>query len=172
MKKIETKKMRSWEEMTKLETRTKIMIIFHVIMVIFSIVTAIVNKNFTWIVCALLWADVAIIEYCDAKLMKGKDALIEIQEEHIKVQDNMINDLLERINKKSRIIKLVDIKIPEHFTKPNKNKLKRRTEYFVKNKCFATPIIINRKTLMLVDGYTSYLIAKKYNLENVEVEEE
>ena len=44
-------------------------------MVIFSITVAILNKDFTWILVALLWADVAIMEYCDGKLLKGSEAL-------------------------------------------------------------------------------------------------
>lgn len=159
---------KTWEEMTKLETKTKIMITFHIIMAIFSIITTIVNKESTWILVALLWITVAIMEYCDAKLLKGKDALIDIQEDHIKVQDKMINDLLEELTPKTKIIKLADIKIQKHFTKPNKKKLNRRFEYYNKNKCFKTPIIINEDNT-LIDGYTSYLIAKKYNLETVEV---
>lgn len=51
--------MKTWEEMTKLETKTKVMIIFHIIMAIFSITTAIIDKDFTWMLAALLWADVA-----------------------------------------------------------------------------------------------------------------
>ena len=163
--------MNDWKEKTKLENSDKFRIAFHIIMAIFSIGVAIAEKDFTWILVALLWINVAVMEYCDTKLMKGRDAIIDIQQEHIELQDSMINDLLEEINKKTKIVKLADIKIPEHFTKPRKDKMKRRIEFFNKNKCFATPIIIEKDTMMLIDGYTSYLIAKKYNLENVEVEE-
>ena len=163
--------MKNWEEMTKLETKTRISITLHICIAVLSIVTAFVMKNNTWVICGMLWILIAVQEYCDSKIMKGKDALIEIQEEHIKVQNNMIDDLFKKLNDRNRTVKLVDIKIPEHFTKPRKDKLKRRTEFFNKNKCFATPIVIDKETMMLLDGYTSYLIAKKYNFEVVQVEE-
>lgn len=163
--------MKNWEEMTKLETKTIISITLHICIAVLSIVTAFVMKNNTWVICGMLWILIAVQEYCDSKIMKGKDALIEIQEEHIKVQNNMIDDLFKKLNDRNRTVKLVDIKIPEHFTKPRKDKLKRRTEFFNKNKCFATPIVIDKETMMLLDGYTSYLIAKKYNFEVVQVEE-
>lgn len=163
--------MKNWEEMTKLETKTIISIILHICIAILSIVTAFVMKNSTWFICGILWVLIAVQEYCDNKMMKGKDALVEIQEEHIKVQNNMIDDLFKKLNDRNKTVKLVDIKIPENFTKPRKDKLKRRTEFFNKNKCFATPIVIDKETMMLLDGYTSYLIAKKYNFEVVQVEE-
>lgn len=165
---MKNKEEQIWKEKTKLENRTKVMITFHIFMIIFSAITAIIDKDFTWILVALLWGNVALMEYCDAKLLKGKNALIDIQEDHIKVQDEMINNLLEELTPKTKIIKLADIKIQKHFTKPNKKKLNRRFEYYNKNKCFKTPIIINGDNT-LIDGYTSYLIAKKYNLETVEV---
>lgn len=163
--------MKNWEEMTKLETKTIISITLHICIAVLSIVTAFVTKNSTWFICGMLWILIAVQEYCDNKIMKGKDALVEIQEEHIKVQNNMIDDLFEKLNNRNKMVKLIDIKIPEHFTKPRKDKLKRRTEFFNKNKCFETPIVIDKETMILLDGYTSYLIAKKYNIEVVQVEE-
>lgn len=159
--------MKTWEEMTKLETKTKVMITFHIIMAIFSTITAIVNKESTWILVALLWINVAIMEYCDNKLLKGKDALNELQEEHIKIQDNMINDLLKKLATPNVVIDINLIKIPKKFTKPRKEKLNNRIEFYNKNKYFEVPIIIDPSNT-LVDGYTSYLIAKKYNLKTVQ----
>lgn len=159
--------MKTWEEMTKLETKTKVMIIFHIIMAIFSITTAIIDKDFTWMLVALLWADVAIIEYCDSKLLKGKEALIELHEEHTKVQDELIMNLLKDLSMPNIVIETDLIKIPKHFTKPRKSKLNKRIEFYNKNKYFAAPIIIDPSNT-LVDGYTSYLIAKKYNLKTVQ----
>lgn len=156
-------KFKSWEEMTKLETKTKAMIIFHIVMTIFSITVAIIDKDFTWILIALLWADVAIMEYCDAKLLKGKDALIEIEEKHIEVQEDIINTLL---NETAIEIDIKDIKIPKHFTKPNPKKLQQRFDYYKQNKRFKAPIIID-SNYILIDGYTSYLIAKNYNKTSV-----
>lgn len=79
----------------------------------------------------------------------------------------MIMDLLKNLSMPYIVIETDLIKIPENFTKPNKNKLKNRIEYYNKNKCFEVPIIIDPNN-MLLDGYTSYLIAKKYNLKTVQ----
>lgn len=155
--------MKTWEEMTKLESKTKVMIAFHIIMVIFSITVAILNKDFTWILVALLWADVAIMEYCDGKLLKGSEALNDIQEKHIKVQEDIINILL---NETAIEIDIKDIKIPKYFTKPNPKKLQRRFDYYKQNKKFEALIVID-SNCTLIDGYTSYLIAKNYNKTSV-----
>lgn len=159
--------MKTWKEMTKLETKTKIMIIFHIIMAIFSIIVAITNKESTWIVVTLLWVNVAIMEYCDSKLLKGKEALIVLHEEHDKIQTELIMNLLKDLSMPNIVIETDLIKIPKHFTKPGKKKLNKRIEFYNKNKYFAAPIIIDPSNT-LVDGYTSYLIAKKYNLKTVQ----
>lgn len=161
---------KTWKEMTKLDKRNKRMIAFYILMVIFEIIMAIVEKEFVWIIVALLWGNIAVIEYCNAKLIKGKDVIVDLQEEHIKIQDNMINDLLKHINKKKKIIKISDIKIPRNFKAPNKDKLKRRYTYFDTNQNFEVPIVVDNQN-NLIDGYTSYLIAKHYNFSYVEVEE-
>jgi len=64
--------------------------------------------------------------------------------------------------------KLENIKIPKHFVKPKQKKLKERLEYFAQNKIFKVPIVIN-KNGELIDGYTSYLVAKRFYQETVEV---
>ena len=161
---------KTWKEMTKLDKRNKRMIAFYILMVIFEIIMAIVEKEFVWIIVALLWGNIAVIEYYNAKLIKGKDVIVDLQEEHIKIQDNMINDLLKHINKKKKIIKISDIKIPRKFKAPNKDKLKRRYTYFDTNQNFEVPIVVDNQN-NLIDGYTSYLIAKHYNFSYVEVEE-
>lgn len=153
------KKMKTWEEMTKLDKRNKMMIAFYIFMAIFEIGAAIFEKEFIWTIVALLWINIAVMEYCNAKMLKGKEAIIKLQERHIDIQDDMIMDLLKDLS--------ILIKIPENFTKPNKNKLKNRIEYYNKNKCFEVPIIIDPSN-MLLDGYTSYLIAKQYNLKTVQ----
>lgn len=159
--------MKSWEEMTKLDKRNKMMIAFYILMAFFEIGVAIFEKEFTWIIVGLLWGNIAVMEYCSAKMIKGKEAIIKLQEEHIDIQDDMIMSLLKDLSMPYIVIETDLIKIPENFTKPNKNKLKNRIEYYNKNKCFEVPIIIDPNN-MLLDGYTSYLIAKKYNLKTVQ----
>lgn len=159
--------MKTWEEMTKLETKTRVRIVSHILLAILSITDAIISKNFAWGMCGLLWILVAVMEYCDTKLLKSSDALIKLHEEHIEVQDNMINDLLRDLSTPNIVIETDLIKIPKHFTKPGKKKLGERVEFFNKHKYFEVPIIIDPNNT-LVDGYTSYLIAKKYNLKTVQ----
>ena len=161
------KKMKTWEEMTKLDKRNKMMIAFYIFMAIFEIGAAIFEKEFILTIFALLWINIAVMEYCNAKMLKGKEAIIKLQEEHIDIQDDMIMDLLKDLSMPYVVIETDLIKIPENFTKPNKNKLKNRIEYYNKNKCFKVPIIIDPSN-MLLDGYTSYLIAKQYNLKTVQ----
>lgn len=159
--------MKTWKEMTKLETKTKIRIVLHILLAILSIVTAVIEKNGAWAICGLLWILVAVMEYCDSKLLKGSEALSQLQEEHIKIQDEMIMNLLKDLSTPNVVIDINLIKIPKHFTKPRKSKLNKRIEFYNKNKYFAAPIIIDPSNT-LVDGYTSYLVAKKYNLKTVQ----
>ena len=46
---MKNKEEQIWKEKTKLENRTKVMITFHIFMIIFSAITAIIDKDFTWI---------------------------------------------------------------------------------------------------------------------------
>lgn len=163
--------MKSWKEITKLENETVIVIVCWIIIAVFSIITAFVVKNSVWAICGILSISIAVEEFCNNKIIKMKDATIDIQKDHIEMQHNLIMNLFKKLRDKTRTVKLADIKIPEYYKKPNKNKLKSRIQYYIKNKCFATPIIIDKETKMLIDGYTSYLIAKKYNFEIVQVEE-
>ena len=134
-----------------------------VVMIIFSIIAAVVCKNPTWIVCAFLWIDIAVIEYCDSKISDGKDEIIDMQKQ-------FIDKLLKELDKRVKFVYLKNIKIPEHFTNPKQKKFQERVEYFCENKKFKVPIVINENNELL-DGYTSYLIAKNFNLEIVEVKE-
>lgn len=158
-----------WKEKTKLDKRNKIVISVYILIAIFEVIVAITEKNFTWLVCAILWGSIAIMEYCNVKLLKGRDMLIEVQDEHIEIQNKMINKLLKKISEQKTMVKIENIKIPKKFRKPNPNKLKDRIDYYRQYNNFKTPIVIDKDN-NLIDGYTSYLIAKKYNLEIVKVE--
>ena len=146
-------------EKTKLDKKHKIMITWHILMVMFSIAVAIIEKDLTWGLVSLLWVDVIVMEYCDTKLLKGKEAVIDIQEKHIESQECIINLLMDET---AFEIDIKDIKIPKYFTKPNPKKLKERFDYYKQNKRFKAPIVID-SNYTLIDGYTSYLIAKNYN---------
>lgn len=163
-------KNKAWEEETKLEKGTKIKIALHIIIIIFSLIVAIIQKDTTWGLCALLWGDIALMEYCDAKLLKGKEAIIDVQMRNIATKEKIINYWVKEINtlRDMRFIELDKIQIPADFSKPNKNKLKERIEYFKEYKQFAVPIVIDKNN-KIVDGYTSYLVAKHNNFSYVEV---
>lgn len=90
-------------------------------------------------------------------------------EELNKAQSQLIVSLYGELDKEKRTMYLEDIKIPKNFTKPGKKKLDRRFKYYEENKCFRVPIIVDERNI-LEDGYTSYLIAKKYKLEKVRVQ--
>lgn len=67
-------------------------------------------------------------------------------------------------------VRLSDIVITENFLKhsPNKYKLAQKYDWYEKNGEFQSPIILN-KNYELVDGYTSYIIAKDFDLGKVPV---
>lgn len=74
------------------------------------------------------------------------------------------------IGEKERYMKLSKIKIKESFKKnqPAEWKMSLRWEYYRKTGELHSPIVVNEKGY-LVDGYTSYLIAKADGLKEVEV---
>ena len=157
-----------YKEKTKIDNIEKIQLWLKIIMVVFSVIVAVKEKDATWIVVSILWANLALERYFNAKIIKGRDYLEEIQDKYIKEQNKMIDDLIEKLSEKIRIIDLKNIKIPENFTVPNKKKLENREKYFRKNSEFKVPIIIDSNN-NLIDGYTSYLIAKKYEFTTVNV---
>ena len=50
---------------------------------------------------------IAVMEYCNAKMLKGKEAIIKLQEEHIDIQDDMIMSLLKDLNNQGKTIIMV-----------------------------------------------------------------
>ena len=86
--------MKTWEEATKLKKEEVILIIFYVLNVILDITTAITTKNVVWIICGLLWSVIAIMKYYSSKNENANNTLIEIQEECIKLQESIIDALM------------------------------------------------------------------------------
>ena len=68
------------------------------------------------------------------------------------------------------IKRLKNIKISKEFKMkyPNTLKLISKMEYYLRNNKFEQPIIINKDNV-LVDGYTSYIIAQMLNKKWVRV---
>lgn len=158
-----------WKKDTSLSGLEKIILCMYIVMFIFSIVVAVLEKNMPYLVIAILWLDLFICEYFNKKNSKMDKALMDSYEELNKAQNQLITSLFGELDKESRTMYLEDIKIPKNFTKPGKKKLDRRFKYYEENKCFRVPIIVDERNT-LEDGYTSYLIAKKYKLEKVRVQ--
>ena len=145
-------------------------IMFCLIMIVYEVVISISFKNLTYIVCAILWGNIALIEYFDNKLIQEKDKIIYEADKLINLQFGMINELTDDLKKlnKVKIMRINDIRIPKEFQKPRTEKMNERIEYFKKNQNFETQIIVDKDN-NLKDGYTSYLIAKKYGIDFINV---
>lgn len=66
------------------------------------------------------------------------------------------------------VVKLKEINVDDKFTEPSLNEKIQNTKFFRTDGNFVEPIIID-KEFNLISGYGSYLVAKKYNMENVPV---
>ena len=89
-----------WKEKTKLNKVEIKEIIVQVLLAILSIVVAVTSKNFTWILVAMLYAEIALLEYCNNKLLKAKEAIIELKDEEIEHKNYLIRMLLTRESKR------------------------------------------------------------------------
>ena len=145
-------------------------ILFCLIMIVYEVVISIISKNLTCIVCAILWGNIALIEYFDNKLIQEKDQMIYEEDKLIRMQFSIINDLTDDLKKinKVKIMRIKDIRIPKEFQKPRTEKMNERIEYFKKNQNFETQIVVDKDN-NLIDGYTTYLIAKKYGINFINV---
>lgn len=66
------------------------------------------------------------------------------------------------------IVKINNIKIPSYFKKPNCWKLEQRRRYYYTYKYFRDTIILDEYDY-LVDGYTTYILAKEMNFEYITI---
>ena len=66
-------------------------------------------------------------------------------------------------------VKVSDIIIPEEFKakKPRFKKMIQKRKFYRKNNRFESKIVLN-KDFLLIDGYTSYIIAKENGMKYVE----
>lgn len=151
--------MKTWEEATKLKKEEVMLIIFYVLNVILDITTAITTKNAVWIICGMLWGVVAIMKYYNSKNESANKALMELQEERMNIQESIINALM---NETAVEVEISKIKVPKNFSKPNQKKMQKKIQYYKENHKFESQIVIDLN-YNLLDGYTSYLIAKNYN---------
>lgn len=127
----------------------------------------IIEDNFYEFMVGILFLIIALAIFVFEKSLKWRNEVIEDQNECINNQGKIITELFEELATPNVIIDIKNIKIPKKFTKPKKEKLDHRFKYYEINKCFEVPIVIDKNNI-LVDGYTSYLIAKKYDMKTVQ----
>jgi len=156
-------KIKSWEESTKLTKKQAFRVLINIPTAIICIATSVINENIAWGICGLQWLLIGIIECTSFKISNADDYLTDMQQEHIRLQEGIINALLKET---AMEIETDKIKIPENFTEPKPKKMKQKYIYYRKNHKFESQIIID-PNYNLLDGYTSYLIAKECNRPSV-----
>lgn len=92
-------------------------------------------------------------------------------------EEKMIEDTLKDTTEFSRIVnrpnegeivKIDNIKILKVFKRPNKEKINKRREYYLDHKYFRSMIVLNNNNYLL-DGYTTYLLAKEMKFDYITV---
>lgn len=76
--------------------------------------------------------------------------------------------LFKKSTKHEYYIPVDKITIPEEFKYVREYKLKQKIEYYLETGEFESKIILSQNNLLL-DGYTSYIIARLYGIEKVPV---
>lgn len=66
------------------------------------------------------------------------------------------------------IVKISSIKIPKNFKIPKTEKLNDRNEYYKEHRYFRRVIILDDKNTLL-DGYTTYILAKRKGFKSITV---
>ena len=84
---------KEWKEAIKLTTRDKLNVAFSITLFVLNIVNAIVHKNLLYIIIAVLWLTIGIIEYGNAQIYRRQQYLIKEQDTLIK---NILKSLKER----------------------------------------------------------------------------
>ena len=89
-----------WKGKIKLDEIDIKKIIIYVLVAMMCIVMIIITKNHVYFLVAELEIAIAIQIYCDAKLLKAKDAIIELKDEEIEHKNDLIKTLLMRESRK------------------------------------------------------------------------
>ena len=140
-------------------------ILFCLIMIVYEVVISIISKNLTCIVCAILWGNIALIEYFDNKLIQEKDKIIYEADKLINLQFGIINELTDDLKKlnKVKIMRINDIRIPKEFQKPRIEKMKERIEYFLQNPGYTIKFYIDKITSMWAENTYSAIRNSEVN---------
>ena len=81
-----------------MKDKSKTIIILSICMIIFELIIAIISKNITYMVLALMWGLVGTIEYTNTKIIEMKNKEIEINKKTIKYQSKIIISQNDAIN--------------------------------------------------------------------------
>lgn len=81
-----------------MKDKSKTIIILSICMIIFELIIAIISKNITYMVLALMWGVVGTIEYTNTKIIEMKNEEIEINKKTIKYQSKIIISQNDAIN--------------------------------------------------------------------------
>lgn len=81
-----------------------------------------------------------------------------------------IDELSRIINipKEGEVVKINNIKIQENFKRPKSQKLKQRRKYYERYNYFRSTIVLSQDNYLL-DGYTTYLLAKQMKFEYITI---
>lgn len=80
-------------------------------------------------------------------------------------EDNEILRIINRPNE-GEIVKIDNIKILKVFKTPKQEKINSRRKYYKKYKYFRSMIVLNKNNYLL-DGYTTYLLAKEMKFDYI-----
>lgn len=99
-----------------------------------------------------------------------KNTKNKIEEKILKYAQKDLMKLSKIINRpnEGEIVKINTIKILKFFTKPNPEKLNSRRKYYLKNGYFRSTIVLDKNNHLL-DGYTTYLLAKEMKFDYITV---
>lgn len=102
------------------------------------------------------------------KLKKKAEEIIDKKiEKYAQENISILSKIINRPNE-GEIVKINNIQIPYKFTEPNKNKLLKRENYYKKYGYFKSTIVLNKNNV-LVDGYTTYLLALNNGYEYITI---
>lgn len=93
-----------------------------------------------------------------------------LEEKILEYAQKNINELSRILNRprEGEIVKISNIKIQRKYKRPKIRKIKNRREYYKKHKYFKRAIVLDEKNY-LIDGYTTYLLAKEMGFDYITI---
>lgn len=91
----------------------------------------------------------------------------KILKEFFGIIENLIYAIQDTIWRLQGYLRLDEIKIPPYYTRPRKEKIERKKEFYRTYKVL--PEIIVNENNVLVDGFCTYFLAAVWNWEYVKV---